>query len=112
MTAVTGDELSTAATLVEWIEGAGDLLSSVDELLAFVDDSARLVTFTRGALTLLVEASIGLQSAVFGYVRGQLLFCTIMRASPGAMLICLFGGPGLPAACVNAYLRAKARARV
>jgi len=87
------------------------------------------VTFTREALTLLVEASIALilvlvlaiymllygerigelvrsivprgdgtpaddfptriQAAVFGYVRGQLLFCTIMGTSAGVMLYAL-----------------------
>lgn len=98
------------------------------------EGSGDLVTFTREALTLLVEASIALililvlaiymllygerigeavrsivprgdgtpaddfptriQSAVFGYVRGQLLFCTIMGASAGAMLY-LLGSVGI-----------------
>ena len=91
--------------------------------------SGDLVTFTREALTLLVEASIGLilivvvsiymllygerigqvvrgivprgdgtpeddfptriQGAVFGYVRGQLMFSTIMGFSAGVMLYVL-----------------------
>jgi predicted PurR-regulated permease PerM len=93
------------------------------------EGSGELVSFTREALTLLVEASIALilivviavymllygerigemvrsvvprgdgtpyddfptrvQSAVFGYVRGQLLFSTIMGISAGVMLYVL-----------------------
>ena len=93
------------------------------------EGSGDIVTFTREALTLLVEASIALiliivlavymllygerigeftravvprgdgspgddfptriQAAVFGYVRGQLLFSTIMGASAGIMLYVL-----------------------
>ena len=93
------------------------------------EGSGDIVTFTREALTLLVEASIALilivvlavymllygerigeftraivprgdgspgddfptriQAAVFGYVRGQLMFSTIMGASAGVMLYVL-----------------------